>query len=99
MSSSLFTFLAFVGITLVITYWASRLSHGKTMYFAAGRSLTSWQNGFALAGDVLSAAAFLGWAGLIALTGFDGFLYPVGIYGSFVVLLLVIGEPSTEIRL
>jgi cation/acetate symporter len=69
------------------------MSHGKVAYFVAGRRLTSWQNGFALAGDVLSAASFLGFTGLLAFHGMDGFLYPVGVYASFIIVLLVVGEP------
>jgi cation/acetate symporter len=93
LSTSLVAFLVFVGITLGLTYWASRMSRGKAAYFVAGRRLTGWQNGFALAGDVLSAASFLGFAGLIAFHGMDGLVYPVGVYASFIVVLLVVGEP------
>src|SRR5262249_30018381 len=62
-------FLMFIGATLVITYWAARRSRGTTAYFAANRQITAWQNGFAVAGDYMSAASFLGIAGIIAFQG------------------------------
>jgi len=96
-SISLGIFLAFVGSTLAITWWAARRSHGSSAYFAAGRRITSWQNGFAVAGDFMSAASFLGVIGLIALQGFDGFLYSVGAFAAFVTVLLIVAEPLRNI--
>jgi cation/acetate symporter len=92
-SISLAVFLAFVASTLAITYWAAKRSRGASAYFAAGRRITAWQNGFAVAGDFMSAASFLGLIGLIALQGFDGFLYSVGGFVAFVTILLVVAEP------
>lgn len=86
-------FLGFVASTLAITYWASKRSHGASAYFAAGRRITAWQNGFAVAGDFMSAASFLGLIGLIALQGMDGILYAVGGFVAFVTILLVVAEP------
>ena len=93
MSISLAVFLAFVASTLAITYWAAQRSRGASAYFAAGRRITAWQNGFAVAGDFMSAASFLGLIGLIALQGLDGILYSVGGFIAFVTILLVIAEP------
>lgn len=93
MSLSLMVFLVFVASTLGITYWAAKRSRGASAYFAAGRTITAWQNGFAVAGDFMSAASFLGIVGLIALQGFDAFLYSVGGFVAFVTILLVIAEP------
>ena len=93
MSISLAIFVVFVAATLGITYWASRHSRGAQAYFAAGRRITAWQNGFAVAGDFMSAASFLGIVGLIALQGFDGFLYAVGGFVAFVTILLLVAEP------
>jgi cation/acetate symporter len=90
---SLAVFLAFVASTLGITYWAAKRSRGASAYFAAGRRITAWQNGFAVAGDFMSAASFLGLIGLIALQGFDGILYAVGGFVGFVTILLVVAEP------
>jgi cation/acetate symporter len=92
-SVSLAVFLLFVASSLGITYWAAQRSRGASAYFAAGRRISAWQNGFAVAGDFMSAASFLGLIGLIALQGLDGFLYSVGGFVAFVTILLVIAEP------
>ena len=68
-------FAIILSITLGITYWASKRMSGTTTFYAAGRQITGPQNGLAISGDYLSAASFLGIAGLIYLYGFDGFLY------------------------
>ncbi len=93
MPISLLVFLVFVATTLGITCWAAKRSRGGSAYFAAGRQITAWQNGFAVAGDFMSGAAFLGIVGLIALQGFDGFLYSVGGFIAYVTILLLIAEP------
>lgn len=51
-------FFVFVGATLVITYWAARRTKTTEHFYAAGRSITGFQNGLALAGDYMSAASF-----------------------------------------
>src|ERR687895_664949 len=81
-----------VAITLVIAYWASRRAQTATQFWAAGRGITGVQNGFAIAGDYMSAASFLGIAGLIFLFGFDGFLYSVGFLVAFLTVLFLLGE-------
>jgi cation/acetate symporter len=86
-------FLGFVAVTLVITYWAARRSQGSTAYFAANRQITGWQNGLAVAGDYMSAASFLGIAGLIAFNGYDGFMYSVGFLVAYLTVLLIVAEP------
>jgi len=91
--TSLFIFLAFVVATLVITYFSARKSSGASAYFAAGRSITGWQNGLAVAGDYMSAASFLGIAGMIALNGFDGFMYSVGFLVAYLTVLFIVAEP------
>ena len=93
MSLSLIVFLVFIAITLGITYWASKRSRGATAYFAASRQLTGAQNGIAVAGDYMSAAAFLGLVGIIAFQGYDGFLFPVGGFVAYVTVLLLVAEP------
>ncbi|MGK3946135.1 cation acetate symporter, partial [Streptomyces caeruleatus] len=62
-------FVIFVAITLGITYWASGRTRSAADYYAANGQITSLQNGFALAGDLISAGAFLGLSGLIFATG------------------------------
>jgi cation/acetate symporter len=86
-------FLAFVAVTLAITWWAARRSSGASAYFAAGRRITGWQNGLAVAGDYMSAASFLGIAGMIAFNGYDGFMYSVGWLVAYLTVLLVVAEP------
>jgi cation/acetate symporter len=85
-------FAVIVAITLGITYWASKRASDATVFWAAGRGITGAQNGFAIAGDYMSAASFLGIAGLIFLFGFDGFLYSVGFLVAFLVVLFLLSE-------
>ncbi len=86
-------FVGFVAATLVITYYSAKKSSGSSAYFAAGRRITGWQNGLAVAGDYMSAASFLGIAGMIALHGYDGFMYSVGLLVAYLAVLLVVAEP------
>ena len=90
---AVFMFAAFVAMTLAITWWAARKSSGAVAFFAAGRRITGWQNGLAVAGDYMSAASFLGIAGMIAFFGFDGFLYSVGFLVAYLTVLLIVAEP------
>jgi cation/acetate symporter len=85
-------FAVVVAITLGITYWASKRTKDATTFWAAGRGITGIQNGFAIAGDYMSAASFLGIAGLIFLFGFDGFLYSVGFLVAFLIVLFLLAE-------
>ena len=85
-------FLAFVAVTLVIVFRASRNNKSAADYYAAGRSFTGSQNGFAISGDYLSAASFLGIVGAIAVNGYDGFLYSVGFLVAWLVALLLVAE-------
>src|SRR5688572_26395118 len=90
--TALVVFAVVVGVTLVITYFASKRVATATDFWAAGRGLTGPQNGFAIAGDYMSAASFLGIAGLIYLFGFDGFLYSVGFLVAFLTVLFLLAE-------
>lgn len=85
-------FLAFVGITLFIVIRASRNNATAADYYAGGRSFTGPQNGFAITGDYLSAASFLGIVGAIAINGYDGFLYSIGFLVAWLVALLLVAE-------
>ncbi|MDQ8703504.1 cation acetate symporter [Streptomyces sp. LHD-70] len=86
-------FSVFVAVTLVITTWASRKRHGTAEeFYAGGRLFTPMENGFAIAGDYMSAASFLGIAGLIALYGYDGLLYSVGFLVAWLVVLFLVAE-------
>ncbi|MBV9719866.1 MAG: cation/acetate symporter ActP [Candidatus Eremiobacteraeota bacterium] len=86
-------FAIFVGITLVITYWASGQSRTSRGFYAAGRRIGGLQNGWAIAGDYVSAASFLGITGLVAFYGFDGFMYSVGWLVAYLAVLLLVAEP------
>jgi cation/acetate symporter len=90
--TALAVFAVVVAITLVVTYYASKRVATATDFWAAGRGLTGPQNGFAIAGDYMSAASFLGIAGLIFLFGFDGFLYSVGFLVAFLTVLFLLAE-------
>ncbi|MSO23326.1 MAG: cation acetate symporter [Acidobacteria bacterium] len=93
MSIPLLIFLSFIAITLWITYWAAGRSSGPSAFFAANRQITGWQNGLAVAGDYMSAASFLGIAGIIAFQGYDGFMYSVGWLVAYLTVLLIVAEP------
>src|SRR5437764_2405057 len=92
-AASIGFFLIIVSITLVITYWAAKRTRSAKDFYAAGRSVTGLQNGLALAGDYMSAASFLGIAGLVAKSGFDGLIYSTGWLVGWPVVLFLIAEP------
>ncbi|HEY8532402.1 MAG TPA: cation acetate symporter [Micromonospora sp.] len=85
-------FLVFVAATLAITVWASRQTKTATDFYAGGRSFSGFQNGMAIGGDYMSAASFLGIAGMIALFGYDGFLYSIGFLVAWLVALMLVAE-------
>ncbi|HEU4910475.1 MAG TPA: cation acetate symporter, partial [Actinomycetes bacterium] len=85
-------FLLFVGGTLAITVWAGRHTKTAADFYAGGRSFSGVQNGVAIGGDYMSAASFLGIAGIIALYGYDGFLYSIGFLVAWLVALLLVAE-------
>ncbi len=86
-------FGGFIALTLAITYWAARRTSTTEHFYAAGRTVTAGQNGFALAGDYMSAASFLGIAGLVSTSGFDGLIYSTGWLVGWPVVLFLIAEP------
>lgn len=85
-------FVAFVAVTLGITAWASRHSRTANDFYAGGREFSAAQNGMAISGDYMSAASFLGIAGLISLVGYDGFLYSIGFLVAWLVVLMLVAE-------
>ncbi|MFF5588732.1 solute symporter family protein [Streptomyces hygroscopicus] len=86
-------FAVFVVATLAITVWAGRQTKDATDFYAGGRQFSGFQNGLAISGDYMSAASFLGIAGAIALSGYDGFLYSIGFLVAWLVALLLVAEP------
>lgn len=91
--TGVFFFLLFISITLYITYRAAKRTRTTTEFYAAGRSITGLQNGLALAGDYMSAASFLGIAGLVSLKGYDGLIYAVGWLVGWPIVMFLIAEP------
>lgn len=85
-------FFLFVAATFFITYRASKRTSTTAEFYAAGRSITGFQNGLALAGDFMSAASFLGIAGLVALQGYDGLIYSVGFIVGWPIVTFLIAE-------
>jgi cation/acetate symporter len=85
-------FTVFVTVTLAITAWAGRRRSSSVEFFAGGRTFSPLENGFAIAGDYMSAASFLGISGLIALFGYDGLLYSVGFLVAWLVVLMLVAE-------
>jgi cation/acetate symporter len=90
---TLVMFAIFVGITLIVTYWASGQSTTRRGFYAANRRIGGLQNGWAIAGEYISAASFLGITGLIAFYGFDGFMYSVGWLVAYLTVLFLVAEP------
>lgn len=90
--ATLVMFLLLVGATLVITVWANRRTRSATDFYAGGRGFSGLQNGMAIGSDYMSAASFLGIAGMISLFGYDGFLYSIGFLVAWLVALLLVAE-------
>jgi cation/acetate symporter len=86
-------FVVFVISTLGITWWAAKRTRTTKDFYAAGRSVTGFQNGLALAGDYMSAASFLGIAGLVSTKGYDGLIYSVGWLVGWPIIMFLISEP------
>lgn len=90
---ALLLFSTFVAVTLGITTWVGRRRQGSAEeFYAGGRLFSPMENGFAISGDYMSAASFLGISGLIALNGYDGMLYSVGFLVAWLVVLFLVAE-------
>ncbi|MYM18564.1 cation/acetate symporter ActP [Brevibacterium sp. 5221] len=85
-------FAGFVVVTMAIVLRASKNNATAADFYAGGRQFSGPQNGFAIAGDYLSAASFLGICGAIAVNGYDGFLYSIGFLVAWLVALLLVAE-------
>jgi len=96
-SLTLAVFAVIIGITMYVTYLAAKRTKTTADFYAAAGGVSGLQNGWAIAGDYLSAASFLGIAGLISLYGYDGFMYSVGWLVAYITVLLVIAEPCRNI--
>src|SRR5919202_59374 len=89
--------IAFVAVIVVVTIgmgiWATRISHTASDFFVAGRSVNVFWNASAISGEYLSAASFMGVAGLVMKNGYDALWYPVGYAAGYLFLLLFIAGP------
>lgn len=85
-------FLIFIAGTLGITYWAASKTKSASDFYTAGGGITGFQNGLAIAGDYMSAAAFLGVSGLIYLKGYDGVIYAVSFLVGWPIILFFMAE-------
>lgn len=90
-------FLTVILLTLIITWLASKQGKSTRDFYTAGGGISGVKNGLAIAGDYLSAAAFLGVSGLIALYGFDGIIYLVGFFVALMPVLLFVAEPCRNL--
>jgi cation/acetate symporter len=90
--SAISMFIAFVALTLVITYWAAKRTASAADFYSAGGGITGFQNGLAIAGDYMSAASFLGISGLVYTSGYDGLIYSVGWLVGWPIVTFLIAE-------
>ena len=90
-------FLAFIGFVLGLSFYYGAKTKSASGYYAAGGQIHWGVNGIAFAGDYLSAASFLGICGMIATSGYDGFLYSVGYLAGWIVALFVVAEPMKRL--
>jgi cation/acetate symporter len=86
-------FFLFISMSLGITFWAAKQTRSTSLFYTAGGNISGFQNGLALAGDFMSAASFLGIAGLVALNGFDGLIYSIGFLVGWPIVMFLIAEP------
>ncbi len=91
--ASILIFFAFVAVTLAITYWAAKKTKTTSEFYAADRSISGFQNGLALSGDYMSAASFLGIAGMVSLKGYDGLIYSIGFLVGWPLVMFLVAEP------
>ncbi|MCX6164932.1 MAG: cation acetate symporter, partial [Ignavibacteriae bacterium] len=90
-------FLFIVGLVLGLSFYFARKTKSSASYYAAGGNIHWAVNGIAFAGDYLSAASFLGICGMIAYSGYDGFLYSIGYLAGWVVALFLVAEPLKKL--
>lgn len=85
-------FLIFIAGTMIITWWAARKTQSTSDFYTAGGGISGFQNGLAIAGDYLSAASFLGIAGMVYVSGFDGMVYAIGFMFGWPTVMFLIAE-------
>ncbi|MBF6986278.1 cation acetate symporter [Cupriavidus sp. IK-TO18] len=90
--SAIVMFMLFVLFTLGITRWAARRTRSASDFYAAGGGLTGFQNGLAIAGDMVSAASFLGISAMMFDKGYDGLIYALGVVAGWPIILFIVAE-------
>ena len=85
-------FFVFVLGTLGITYWAARRTKSTSDFYTAGGGISGFQNGLAIAGDYMSAATLLGLSSMVFAKGLDGFIFAVGFFVGWPVILFMMAE-------
>ncbi|HNB66175.1 MAG TPA: cation acetate symporter [Rhodocyclaceae bacterium] len=85
-------FFVFVVATMGITYWAASRTKSTSDFYTAGGGITGFQNGLAIAGDYMSAATLLGLSALTYAKGLDGFIYAIGFFVGWPVILFLMAE-------
>ncbi|AZV94023.1 cation acetate symporter [Bordetella sp. J329] len=91
-ASAIAIFLAFVGITLLITWWAARRTSSASDFYTAGGGLSGFQNGLAIAGDYMSAATLLGISSIAYFRGYDALPFAVGFFIGWPIVLFLLAE-------
>jgi len=86
-------FLAVILLSVILIARAARRSGSASAYYTAGGSISAGRNGFALAGDFISAGGFLGLTGLVARNGLDAAVYAIGVLASWPLMLLLFAAP------
>src|SRR3954453_13845409 len=88
---------AFSFVTVIVTigmgFWSARQSKTASDFFVAGRSVSVGWNASAISGEYLSAASFMGVAGMVMSSGYDALWYPVCYACGYLFLLLFIAGP------
>jgi cation/acetate symporter len=91
--STIVFFVVFAVLTLLISFWAGRRATSSSEYLTAGSSISAGQNGLAIAGDYMSAGAFLGLSGAIYASGLDGMFLAASYLASWPIVLFLVAEP------
>lgn len=91
-TSAIVMFLIFIAATMLITWWAAKRTQTTSDFYTAGGGITGFQNGLAIAGDYLSAASFLGIAGMVYVSGFDGIIYAIGFMFGWPTVMFLVAE-------
>ncbi|WP_022888833.1 cation acetate symporter [Agromyces italicus] len=89
-------YIAIVAVALVsavIGFYGLRVSRTTSDFYVASRTVRPWWNASAIGGEYLSAASFLGIAGLILLTGASALWFPIGYTAGYLMLLLFVAAP------